>query len=1328
MPVLKCRYCGHELNWGVPCCPRCKKPYTIEFDLDDHSPSVNGVTPNGTSYCSECGSRLDHLTGNCSCCNVRGQNNSNFNDEPGRWPRRRRLFRNALLLVISIITLVGVVATYQLFDGWSRQKNVREEVIEGPIFRPTDISKITEDPRTGMLMESGTIMVVIHENVSRDQVSEVVADVNGQVVGGLEEIRVFEIAIQDEEPAAMHAAIESLEHKPIFQAVLPNYLPGIDKSTLIPDVPQWKWFFNEKKRWGQQEINMPQAWPISTGDIDNRWALISGSKKRIAIIDSGFDLTHPDLGDSVLTKINPVSWYELSKINHGTSVASVIGASAYNRLGMAGIMWQPELHCYQVASFKDILTALHHAYQKGIRVANISLGIDWRAMRGLSETEIESEIAKIRNKLKGSIEYVGRDNGISNSGMVIVSSAGNAPNRSADHNYPQGFAADYDHVISVGSIARDGSASALTSFGSSVSVVAPGEDIWMARKVYPIISNYHYNSGTSFASPMVAWVAGLLLTVNPELSPGEVKQIIMDTAVPHNFDRPLGSGVVDAYAAVRKAKELIADKEKPTPPEQDEEEDLPNNGLEHAPPDNNYSHLCETGEKQYHYDDGSEAGVFPYYQCTYYAAKEFQKIAPEPGVNWGPSGGASAWYKNAGSSGWVTTNDIKDSRLRTGSIIVWGNHVQIVRSVFANGIIVQGMNESWPRETVPIDPSHSTHKQQGFTIYTGYVYKYCIPFDEFDKYGSYFGNFQGYILPIRQGDMTQPPEAPVPVEPIPGPDPDFTVAVVILIDVSGSMNDYWVDGVKMDSAREAAIQMVDLIEAESNIEGRQYLAALVEFSFDADIIQPMTSNFDLLRHEVENLNAAGGTNIGDGLEKSFSALSEVPYERALVIMLSDGMTNRGRNPSQILEWLKSQSILYAPPPEIGLQASSYSYKERLLWSEYLLINSAQYATSLLQELGYESYLGIHEESSYALGRLPADLVFKFIGHANQDRLRFQDDHDNRTHLISGDIRRANLENLQLVVLTGCQTAGNIQNRNNILRSFVDAGARVGVGFSDKISILDATHWSNTFWDKLINDRLTVSEASLAGTWRGWPLWPSNKGVKRSHVVTYPAGIAHILTIDDMMPCLAATIVEGELSSPRVYTVGFGDPDDLDEELLRSIASATGGEYYYGRQSSDLANIFIRTQHLGTGTLQAEFEGIIHQGEELTAGSFNLNRGESELRVTLNWPGSFIDLQLVDPRGNTVALDYKDLVVWRKEQPAYIVISKPLPGEWTVKLYGEDIAEGNTDYYVIASTGDLITTAAKPLEFMIVLASFVLLALIAAPRIAGNSSLGRRLEQ
>lgn len=563
MPVLKCQFCNNEFEWGVDRCPHCKRPYKMVIDFDDQTDDEKHEPGKESIYCKNCGSRFDQFTGSCSSCK-NGQRITVDLEEESALPHSKsgNFLKYISLLLLLAFFLVGSVGLYQFLSAMARYSSISMEAISDPIFRPTDLSKLIEDPLTGMEMESGTIMVVIQEDITRDQVSEAVAVINGQVVGGLEEIKVFEIAIPEDDPATLHAAINSLKVNQIFKTVLPNYVPDIDQGTTIPDVPQWTSLLSFKKRWGQEEINMPQAWSISTGEIDNRTARLISNKINVAIIDTGFDLTHPDLVNSVLITIQQVPWYKVGKIDHGTSVASVAGASAYNKQGMAGIIWQPVLYCYQVDSFKDIKTALYDAYNKGIRVANISYGIDWKAMekKKFSETEIAYAVELIRAGLEGCIEYVGKDNALNNSGMVIVSSAGNSPNRSADMNYPQGFAAEYDHVISVGSIARDSSASKFSSSGKSVSVAAPGENIWAARKVYPLIPNYRYAKGTSFASPMVAGVAGLILAVNPDLSPGEVKKIIMDTAAPGYFDRLLGTGVLDAAAALLAAQATLGEK------------------------------------------------------------------------------------------------------------------------------------------------------------------------------------------------------------------------------------------------------------------------------------------------------------------------------------------------------------------------------------------------------------------------------------------------------------------------------------------------------------------------------------------------------------------------------------------------------------------------------------------------------------------------------------------------------------------------------------------------------------------------------------------------
>lgn len=194
--------------------------------------------------------------------------------------------------------------------------------------------------------------------------------------------------------------------------------------------------------------------------------------------------------------------------------------------------------------------------------------------------------------------------------------------------------------------------------------------------------------------------------------------------------------------------------------------------------------------------------------------------------------------------------------------------------------------------------------------------------------------------------------------------------------------------------------------------------------------------------------------------------------------------------------------------------------------------------------------------------------------------------------------------------------------------------------------------------------------------------------------------------------------------PRGYTVGFGDRGDLDEELLISIARRMNGEYFYGGGAGDLGNVFIKTQHHGTGNVQAEFEGTILPGELIEAGHFTLQRGESELRVSLNWPGSEVEMQLYDPQGRLVDADYRGIKIRRVQRPAYVVLENPRSGQWRVELFGRDVSGDGTSYYVVASTSDIVIEERKELEFFLVLATLGLLALVFAPRLL-RSRIDRR---
>ena len=80
-------------------------------------------------------------------------------------------------------------------------------------------------------------------------------------------------------------------------------------------------------------------------------------------------------------------------------------------------------------------------------------------------------------------------------------------------------------------------------------------------------------------------------------------------------------------------------------------------------------------------------------QCTTHAARRFDTVAPDPGVNW--RGNAAYWYENAEAAGWVVSRDLHAAR--PGAVAVWGGgagHVAFVEAVSEDGLYVSEMNWS----------------------------------------------------------------------------------------------------------------------------------------------------------------------------------------------------------------------------------------------------------------------------------------------------------------------------------------------------------------------------------------------------------------------------------------------------------------------------------------------------------------------------------------------------------------------------------------------------------------------------------------------------------
>jgi len=244
--------------------------------------------------------------------------------------------------------------------------------------------------------------------------------------------------------------------------------------------------------------------------------------------------------------------------NHGTEVVSQAAAQTGNDLGMAGvsnakvvvaqIVGEEYDRSYPVRVGEAIRWLADHP--EGVDVINMS----WSFSRFYAA------------ELYHAIEYA-RDRGV-----LVVTSAGNDGMTNSPRMYPHAFD-DLENNITVA--ATEGNSDHLaefSNFGDWVEIAAPGARLpgYVPDRLFRDENDNPgkpwelvYTWGTSFASPIVAGVALLMLRVNPDLRnrPQVLKRLLMGTAEPLALTGPVsggaGAGRVNAFAAVRAADDPI---------------------------------------------------------------------------------------------------------------------------------------------------------------------------------------------------------------------------------------------------------------------------------------------------------------------------------------------------------------------------------------------------------------------------------------------------------------------------------------------------------------------------------------------------------------------------------------------------------------------------------------------------------------------------------------------------------------------------------------------------------------------------------------------------
>ena len=167
--------------------------------------------------------------------------------------------------------------------------------------------------------------------------------------------------------------------------------------------------------------------------------------------------------------------------------------------------------------------------------------------------------------------------------------------------------------------------------------------------------------------------------------------------------------------------------------------------------------------------------------------------------------------------------------------------------------------------------------------------------------------------------------------------------------------------------------------------------------------------------------------------------------------------------------------------------------------------------------------------------------------------------------------------------------------------------------------------------------------------------------------------------------LSGPVQDAVQAGTCIYTVGFGDANSLDEDLLRRIAAASGcGQYYYATDVIELEQVYVRIRHQSTGSVLAQFSGQVTQGQTVQAGSFDVPAGQGELAISLLWPGSKMKLILRDPNGAVLPPNAPNVHITTFGNLVYALVTDPIPGKWLVEVFGEEILQAAENFDVLVS--------------------------------------------
>lgn len=375
-------------------------------------------------------------------------------------------------------------------------------------------------------VQPGEVLVELRSGASADRVAARAGAGQAAVTRG--SIAKLEVARGRE-----RARAEQLRTDPDVVAAAPNYVRrALDVTPNDPGYTQ---------QWHLPQIRAPAAWDQTTGS----------PSVKVAILDSGVDLAHPDLVANLLPGTNllcsdqtwtpPTPTYcatatAQDDFGHGTHVAGITGAAGNNALGVSGVNWRVGIVPVKVLDATGSGTD-----------AQIIAGIDWAIADGANVINLSIGGPGQSGVLDAAVRRAW------DAGIVVVTAAGNAG--SSEPFYP----AASPGSLAVGATDTFDRASGYSNYGPHLAIAAPGDNIY---STLPLAQGaYGVKTGTSMSAPVVAGAAALGRALRPGLDNWHVVGALLASAdkvgnYPYDAtgrNQHLGYGRLNAAAALATA-------------------------------------------------------------------------------------------------------------------------------------------------------------------------------------------------------------------------------------------------------------------------------------------------------------------------------------------------------------------------------------------------------------------------------------------------------------------------------------------------------------------------------------------------------------------------------------------------------------------------------------------------------------------------------------------------------------------------------------------------------------------------------------------------------